>query len=104
MFLRQKIEADPHLALHQRHSGGNGMSSLSSDFNDARGPASPFHWTGLPIESDMNFFPDFAVLIHALRKCSVPSGRAILPLWSGWRSSSLRLFLNNASVDGLFSN
>ena len=55
------------------------MSSLSSDFNDARGPASPFHWTGLPIESDMNFFPDFAVLIHALRKCSVPSGRAILP-------------------------
>src|SRR6266536_1074640 len=62
MFLRQKIEADPHLALHQRHSGANGMSSLSSDFNDARGPASPFHWTGLPIESDMNFFPDFAGL------------------------------------------
>ncbi len=48
------------------------MSSLSSDFNDARGPASSFHWTGLPIESDMNFFPDFAVLIHALRKCSGP--------------------------------
>ncbi len=57
------------------------MSSLSSVFNDARGPDAVFSTLGLPIWTDKKRCPVFCeVLIHPENQCSVPSGSTTEPL------------------------